>query len=219
MKRTEAAEEVAAPAARFNPSDEWLAAFRSQFHETLISLSVEYANELTAGIGSDTPTDKRYPRAIVLRALTDTHLGVLRWDHTTPLKPYITDAIRSHAQVDWKRARRRPERRFPHLHIEDKTASGRSVALDEIDRMYHERLTDREKANAALEELYARAADDPELRAYIDARRYEGSRAEVLREMNLSPEQYRQMARRLVQLIKQLSIEVRPQRDTEEGKP
>jgi len=81
MKRnqgwTEQAVEVEAPRWDFHPSVEWLAAFRSQFDDTLVALSVEYASELDAGVGSDKQKSKRYPRAVVLRALTDTHLGVL----------------------------------------------------------------------------------------------------------------------------------------------
>ena len=86
MKRDdEESEEVQAPP-HFAPSEEWLAAFRLQATETLVLLAVEYANTLAAGIGSEKPQDKRYPRTVVLRALADTQLGILRWDHTTPLK-------------------------------------------------------------------------------------------------------------------------------------
>jgi hypothetical protein len=216
MKRKEASEEVEA-LPRFDPSVEWLAAFRSQFDETLIALSVEYASELDAGIGSNKQTSKRYPRTVVLRALTDTQLGLLRWDHTTSLKEYIENAIQKRSLIDWRRARKRPERRFLHLRVEDRTASGRSHAQDEIDRLAFERLTDREKAQDAVAELRARAAADPDLRAYIDARCHEQSRADVLRDLQFSPERYRQVAYRLGRLIKQLSIEARPRRDSEEG--
>lgn len=215
-----AALEVDKPRDDFHPSIEWLAAFRSQFNSALVALSVEYASALDAGIGSDQRKSKRYPGAVVLRALTDTHVGVLRWDHTTPLKDYIAQAIRTRFPMDWKRAQKRPERRFRHLSIDERTSSGRSHAQDELDRLAFERLTEREKAHEALDELRERAAAaDPELAAYIDARRYESSRAEVLRDLQLSPERYRQIARRLGQLIKQLSIEARPQRDSEKGKP
>lgn len=211
--------EADAPRPDFHPSVEWLAAFRNQFNDTLVALSVEYATELDAGIGSDKRNSKRYPRAVVLRALTDTHVGVLRWDHTTSLKEYIEQAIRTRLAMDWKRAQKRPERRFLHLRIDEQTASGRSYAQEEIDRLAFERRNEREKAREALAELRERAAADPELAAYIDARCYEHSRAEVLRDLQLSPERYRQIARRLGQLIKQLSIEARPQRDSEKGKP
>jgi len=121
--------------------------------------------------------------------------------------------------MDWKRAQKRPERRFRHLRIDERTTRGRSYAQEEIDRLAFERLTDREKAREGLAELRARAAADPELAAYIEARCYEHSRTEVLRDLQLSPERYRQLARRLGQLIKQLSIEARPQRNSEKGKP
>ena len=85
--------------------------------------------------------------------------------------------------------------------------------------MVFERLTERERASEGIAELRARAADDPELRAYIDARCHEGSRAEVLRQTGLPPERYRQVARRLGQLIKQHSIEVRPRRGSGEDTP
>ena len=223
MKRKEAWEdavelmEAEAPRADFHPSIEWLAAFRSQFNDALVALSVEYASELDAGIGSDKQKSKRYPRAVVLRALTDTQLGVLRWDHTTSLKEYIAKAIRTRLAMDWKRAQKRPERRFRHLRIDERTASGRSYAQEEIDRLAFERLTDKEKAREALTELLKDA--DPELAAYIHERCYEHSRAEVCRVLQLSPERYRQLARRLGRLIKQLVIEARPQRDSEKGKP
>jgi hypothetical protein len=218
MKREEESEEVQAPS-RFAPSEEWLGAFRRQATETLMLLAVEYANMLDAGIGSEKPQDKRYPRTLVLRALADTLLGILRWDHTTPLRRHIEKAIQKRSRIEWKRARKRARQRYRHLYIEDMTPSGRSRALDELDRMVFERMTERERASEAIAELRARAADDPELRAYIDARCHKGSRAEVLRQTGLSPERYRQVARRLGQLIKQLSIEARPQRESEEGTP
>jgi hypothetical protein len=225
MKRKEAWEEAVeaveadAPRADFHPSIEWLAAFRSQFNDALVALSVEYANELDAGIGSDKQKSKRYPRAVVLRALTDAHVGVLRWDHTTSLKEYIEHALQTRLPMDWKRAQKRPERRFRHLRIDERTASGRSYAQEEIDRLVFERLTDREKAREGLAELLERAAAYPDLAEYIEARCYEASRAEVVRDLQLSPERYRQLARQLGRLIKQLSIEARPQRDSEKGKP
>jgi hypothetical protein len=212
MKRDdEESEEVQAPP-HFAPSEEWLAAFRRQATETLMLLAVEYANALDAGIGSEKPQDKRCPRTVVLRALADTQLGILRWDHTTPLKAHIEKAIQRRSRIEWKRARKRARRRYRHLSIDDTTPSGRSRALDELDRMVFERLAEREKASEAIAELRARAADDPDLRAYIDARCHNGSRADVLHQTELSPERYRQVARRLGQLIKQLSIEVRPRR-------
>jgi len=132
--------EAEAPRADFHPSAEWLAAFRSQFNDALVALSVEYASELDAGVGSDKQKSdkqksKRYPRAIVLRALTDTHVGVLHWDRTTPLKEYIEGAIKTRLPMDWKRAQKRPERRYRHLRIDERTASGRSYAQEEIDRL------------------------------------------------------------------------------------
>ncbi len=218
MKRDEESEEVQVPP-YFAPSEEWLAAFRRQATETLMLLAVEYSNTLDAGIGSEKPQDNRYPRTLVLRVLADTQLGILRWDHTTPLRLHIEKAIQKRSRIEWKRARKRARRRYRHLYIEDRTPSGRSPALDELDRMVFERLTERERASEAIAELRARAADDPELRAYIDARCHEGSRAEVLRQTGLSPERYRQVARRLGQLIKQLSIEVRPRRGSGEDTP
>jgi len=219
MKRDdEESEEVQAPP-HFAPSEEWLAEFRRQCTETLVLLTVQYANTLDAGIGSEQPQDKRYPRTVVLRALADTQLGILRWDHTTPLKAHIEKAIQKRSRIEWKRARKRARQRYRHLSIDDTTPSGRSLALDELDQMMFERLTERERASEAIAELRARAADDPELRAYIDARCRKGSRAEVLRQTGLSPERYRQVARRLGQLIKQLSIEVRPRRGSGEDTP
>jgi hypothetical protein len=219
MKRDdEETEEVQAPP-HFAPSEEWLAEFRRQCTEALVLLTVEYANTLDAGIGSEKPQDKRYPRTLVLRALADTQLGILRWDHTTPLKTHIEKAIQKRSRIKWKRARKRARQRYRHLSIEDRIPSGRSRALDELDRMVFERLTERERASEGIAELRARAADDPDLRAYIDARCHESSRAEVLRQTGLPPERYRQVARRLGQLIKQHSIEVRPRRGRGEDTP
>jgi hypothetical protein len=217
MKQRQASEEVETPR-RFHPSAEWILAFQNQFNDTLLSLAVEYANELDAGIGSDPSRNKRYSRALVLRALADTQLGILHWDHTTPLKPHIEQAIRNRSQIEWKRARRRPEHRYRHLRIDDTSATSRSRVLDELDRQAFNHLTDHEKAYEGLAELRARAANDPQLQAYIDARCRNSSRAEILREMGLSPEQYRQVARRLRQLIQRLSIEAHCRWDGEEGR-
>src|SRR5690348_2964873 len=138
MKRTQALEEVQSPPRNFHPSVEWLAAFRDQFDAALVALSVEYANELDAGIGSDKQNSKRYARQAVIDALTDTQLGILRWDHTTKLKDHIENSIRKRSEINWKRASKRPERRFPHLRIDELTASGRSYGLEEMDRLAFE---------------------------------------------------------------------------------
>lgn len=214
MKRQDDRDEVQAPP-RFTPSQEWIDAFHAQYSETLVQLAAEYAATLDAGIGSRQPRDKRYPHALVLRVLTDTQLGIYRWDHTTPLKDHVLRVIRNRSQIDWKRARKRAERRYRHLSIDD-TTNGRSHALDEADRLMFERLTDRQKALAAIRELSERAAFDPELSAFIVAYCHEGSRAEVLRKTGLSGERYRQVQRRLAQLIRQLSVEARPTRDSKE---
>ncbi|HEU4733430.1 MAG TPA: hypothetical protein VFT22_36305 [Kofleriaceae bacterium] len=218
MKREEESEEVRAPS-RFTPSEEWLAAFRRAYNEVLVQLAAEYAAERMAGIGENSVRDKHYPRTLVLHVLTDTFLGIVRWDHHTPLVDHVKKVIRSRSRIDWKRARKRAHRRYRHLYIEATTTNGRSRALEEADRIFFERQTDRERAAAALEELRARAADDPELLAYLDALQFNGSRMEVLRQTGLPPERYRQMRRRLVQLIKQLSIEARPLRGYEGHTP
>lgn len=219
MKRKQALEEVQSPPPDFHPSIEWLAAFRDQFDAALVALSVEYASELDAGIGSDKQNSKRYAREVVIDALTDTQLGILRWDHTTKLKDHIEKSIRKRSEINWKRASKRPERRFLHLRIDEQTASGRSYAVEEVDRLEFERLTDREKASEALDELRARAADDPDLLGFIEARCYDDSKDEIVRQLQLSPERYRQMLRRLKRLTKDMSIEAHPRRDNEEDTP
>jgi hypothetical protein len=219
MKREGEWDEVQAPP-RFTPSKEWREAFHDQCNDTLVRLAIEYATERDAGIGSpaSSPSDKRYTAALVLRVLTDTQLGVHRWDHHTPLDDHVLKILQSYARLAWKRAKKRPTRRWPHLAIEDATARGRSHALAELDRLVFEELNDRQRAHSALDELRERVADDPELSAFITAYCHEGSRTKVLRETGLSGEQYRQVRRRLRRAAQELSIEARPVRANHERK-
>jgi hypothetical protein len=217
MKREEESEEVRAPS-RFTPSDEWLAAFDRGYNVVLSQLAADYATERMAGIGEG-PMRTRFPRTLVIQVLADTLLGIVRWDHNTPLDEHVKKVIRNRSRIDWKRARKRARRRYRHVHIETTSATGRSRALEEADRMLFEQKTERERAAEALDELRARAVDDPELLAYLDALRFTGSRTEVLQETGLSPDQYRQMRRRLGEIIKQLSIEARPLKGYEDHTP
>ena len=221
MKREGDWDEVQAPP-RFTPTKEWSDAYHRQCNDTLVRLAIEYATARDAGIGnrssSVSTADKHYSAALVLRVLTDTQLGIHRWDHTTPLYDHVLKILQSHARIAWKRAKKRPTRRWPHFAIEDTTARGRSYALAELDRRVFEDLSDAQRAHSALDELRERVANDPELSAFITAFCYEGSRAEVLRETGLSDEQYRQVRRRLMRAAKELSIEARPSRAKNERK-
>jgi hypothetical protein len=218
MAREEESGEVQPPS-RFIPPPEWLAAFHREYSGTLALLVAGYATERAAGVGRAQRRDKRYPRALVVRVLTDTLLGIVRWDHTTSLRDHVVRVIRKRSRIHWKRTSRRAEQRYRHLHIEATNASGRSHAQEELDRITWQLQTEREHALAGLAELGARAVGDPELLAYLHARFCGDSPAEAARQVGLSPERHERMRRRLGQLIKQLSIEARPSGRSEDTTP
>lgn len=218
MTREEESGDAQAPS-RFIPPPEWLAAFHREYAGTLAVLVAGYATERAAGIGPPPRRDKRYPRALVVHVLTDTLLGIVRWDHTTPLRDHVVRVIRKRSRINWKRARRRAQDRYRHLHIEATNANGRSHAQEELDRITWQAQTDRDRARAGLAELGALAVGDPEVLAYLQARFREASPGDAARQVGLSPERHERVRRRLGQLIKQLSIEARPFGRSEETKP
>lgn len=219
MKRELESEEVEAPS-RFVHSEEWIAAFRREYNTTMVRLIAGYAEERSGGIGPPSETNVRFPRALVVKALTDTFLGNVRWDPATPLDEHIQRVIRQRSQIDWKRASRRAKTQYRHIYIDATTATGRLRGLEELDRfLVQQQDTSRENAEEALEVLRQCAAEDPELLAYIDAWKEGGSRTEVMDRAGLSPTQYRQVRRRFVRLIKQLPFDARPSMNSEESKP
>ena len=244
MKREQGSEgetEVRGPS-RFVPPEAWIAAFQRQYSGVMIQLVAGYAIERMAGVGAAPNVDdahdqddqddaaervagvgaalnaddppETFPRVLVFKALTDTLVGVVRWNpNTKTLEKHIRDVIKGRAKIDWKHAKKRAETKYPHPSIDTTNANGRSPTLEEVDRVLSDRQSDPRAtayAREALDELRQRAHEDPELLAYIAARANGVPRAELMRVTGLSIASYRKVRRRLIQLNKQLSIHATP---------
>lgn len=203
--------EEGSPALRFVPSEAWIAAFQREYNGVMVRLVAGYAGHRVAGIGAVLPTHDRHPRELVVKALSDTLLGVVRWNpNAKTLENHIRDVIRRRSAIDWKRAKK-----YPHESIDATNENGHSPMLAEVDSALAGRQPDPQAAEIAakaLAELGQLAEDDPELLAYIEARADGLSRAELLRITGLSLAKYRKVRRRLARLVQQLSIQAGPRR-------
>jgi hypothetical protein len=168
-----------------------------------------YATRRVSGACKPPPDDDD-PRDLVVNALSDTLLGLVRWDpDTRDLKEHLRDVIRRRTSADWDRVRK-----FPHQSIDAVPQDGTSPVQEEADRALRERLPDpraTEKAAEALAWLHQRAKDDPEVLALIRAKAQGAtSRAEVMRLTGFSLQQYRAVRCRLNRIVAQLPFQVRP---------
>jgi hypothetical protein len=203
---------------QFVPSDLWLEQFRKEYSGVMTRLVSSYVARRGAGIGqpADGNDNDRDARDAVVRALSDTLLGIERWDPSSiALEDHIKDVLKRQTPLDWERGKKH------HYSIDATTPESRAPFINEVDRTLRERHGDPQaqtQARAAAAELRQLAADDPELLAYLDAMALELTRSEVLAMTGMSLKRYRNVRRRLSSLLSQLSTHVRPPRG-QQGKP
>lgn len=193
--------------AHFEPTQAWHDAFRKQYDTTLLLLAKVYAARRLSGAPGSPRADEEHARQLVLDALGDTLLGVVRWDpDTKSLAQHVQDVIKRRTALD-KRASR-----FRHESMDATSAHGESPALVEAERVLRERAPDPEAAEEAARRvavLRCHAARDAQVLAVIDAiiAGCETS-AEVQQRTGLSELEYRRVRRRYSRLIKRVAAQL-----------
>jgi len=201
----------------FAPSAEWRAELERELTPELLVQLKRFAAGRLAGFGDGGKVDMDRAEELAMSSASDTVRGHVTWNpQRKTLKKHIEDVIDRRLWLDWKRASK-----FRHESIHASADDENSTTLDELEHALAERYPDAEstaKAADALDELEQRARADPELAAYIDARADELTGADLQQATGLSPECIRRVRRRLDEIRKQLSYQVRPQRGPMRGK-
>jgi hypothetical protein len=204
----------------FVPSKDWINALEAQCTEEMLQLARRYASRRARGVGY--VNDDYHASELVQDALTDTTIGVLRWDPSVkPLQQHIHDVIKVRTNHDRKRAQR-----FPHESIDVLDSDGEATTLAEVEATLLERSTeppDDPVALAAerLAKLRQLAAGDRTVLRLINAfARGADSKADALRVAELSSVAYDNARRRLRRLVTQLSsppsrTDTSPQKENE----
>jgi hypothetical protein len=192
-------------------SDDWRAEFDRQLSEELLNRLKGFAARRLAGYGGARKVDMDRAEELAVSSASDTACGRVAWNpERRSLEQHLQNVIGRRLWLDWKHAQKfRPES------IEASADDDRSTTLDDMEHALAERFPDAEstaKAAEALDELERRARADPELAAYIDARTEGLTGADLQQATGLSPEGIRRVRRRLDEIAKQLSYQVRPGR-------
>jgi hypothetical protein len=201
------------PPARFVPSEEWTDAFDLECTDLLLKQARRYAAYLARVFGWESPAnDEYYADELVQDVVTDTLLGVLRWQPPRRLETHLWDAIRSRARRDAERAER-----LPHDSM-DVGADGEPRTLAEVEAQL---LAD---APQAPPETAARAAETASelsklargkqlLLQLLDAFASGAtSKEDVMRVANMSSLDYRNALRQLRRAVEQLPCHLKPRR-------
>ena len=193
------------PSPPFVPSEDWINALEEQCTEEVLQRARRYAARRAHGVGHI--DDGYHASELVQDALSDTTIGVLRWDPSTKtLERHIQDVIKMRTNYDRKRARR-----FPHESIDVLDPEGESATLAEVEATLLERSSDTPAAPLVLAaerlaKLRQLAAGDRAVLRLLDAlARGATCKADALRVAELSSVAYNNARRRLRRLVTQLS--------------
>ena len=191
------------PPLPFVPSEGWISALEEQCTEEMLQRARRYAARHAYGVGRI--NDDYYAGELVQDALTDTTIGVLRWDPSTKtLQQHIQDVIKMRTHYDRKRAQR-----FPHESLDMLDADGETATMAEVEATLLDRSPEAPSEPVALErlaKLRQLAAGDRAVLRLLDAlARGATSKADVLRVAELSSVAYDNARRRLRRLVTQLS--------------
>lgn len=196
---------------KFNPSPEWRAEFKRQMTLALLKRLKAFAARRLAGYGSGGAVDMDYAEDLAASAAHDTACGRVTWNfERRKLEKHLQYVIRRRLSLDFKHARK-----FRLESIDAAADDHRSTIVADMEQALAERYADAESTeNAidALNELEQRAHSDPELAAYIDARKDDLTGADLESATGLAPEAVRRVRRRLDAIGKQLPYQVRPTR-------
>lgn len=195
-------------AAPFQPSEEWIDAFKTQCTEKLrLDLRV-YARvrargvRRVGGLGDDAYADD-----LVANALADTLFGEITWDPSAKaLYDHAKDTIRYRTRDDRKHAKRYQVKRIdaPRTGSELRATRGLVEASLQQDRAAESADT-AILAGEVLEQLRQLAASDPPVLRYLDALVAGATtRPEIMEAAGLSIRAFRNTRDRLGRLVAQL---------------
>jgi hypothetical protein len=208
------------PPARFVPSEEWTDAFDLECTELLLKQARRFAAHLAHVFGWDSPAnDAYYADELVQNVVTDTLLGVLRWEpgppgeNRRPFAVHLYDAIRLRARRDAERAERLPHESMSVMGDDDEP---RALAEVEAQLLADAPQATPETAARAAEtaiELRKLARGKQLLLQLLDAfARDATSREDVMRVSNMSSLDYRNALRQLRRAVEQLPDHLKPRR-------
>ncbi|HEU4726476.1 MAG TPA: hypothetical protein VFT22_01245 [Kofleriaceae bacterium] len=203
------------PSGAFVPPEPWIDAFDSQCTEQLLKRARRVAAQRARDFGWDSPAnDTYYAKELVQNVLTDTLLGVLRWDpNAETLEAHLFDEIRLRAWRDAKRAQR-----LPHASIDTVNEGGESPVLSELEEHLRANAPEAPVATVAraaetTAALRALAQDKPLVIRILDAFSAGATRKEdVMCAVEISSSQYHNGRRQLARLVEQLPDSLRPRR-------
>lgn len=208
--------------ASFVPSEAWIDAFEDQCTDAMLKGVRRFAAYRARFLGwNGSSNDAYYAEELAQNAVTDTMLGVLRWDPSVQsLERHLLDAIRLRARRDRAHAER-----YPHASIDASDSDDESGVLAEAEASLladrpdataesTERAESAERAAATTANLRAGTADDPLAQRFLDAIE-EGatSRSDIMRIAGLTSAEYHNTRRRLARLVAQLPRHLQPGRD------
>lgn len=194
--------------APFQPSEEWIDAFKAQCTEKLRLDLRTYARFRARGVRRvGGLADDAYADDLVADALADTLFGSIAWDPITKsLYDHAKDTIRYRTRDDRKHAKRYQVRRMdaPRTSGEQRATRGLVEASLQQDRAA-ESADNAIHASEVLDQLRMLAANDPPVLRYLDALTAGAqTRTEIMEAAGLSMRAFRNTRDRLGRLVVQL---------------
>lgn len=198
--------------APFQPTEEWIDAFKKQCTEAMRLDLREYARRRARGVGrAGAHVDDSYADDLVANAIADTLFGVVAWDpNAKTLYQHGEDTIRYRTRHDRHRAKR-----FKHRRIDAPTSAAEQQAtygLLETSLQHDQSGGTAETAifaNEVLTQVRELAAGDPPVLRYLDAIVAGAqTRTEIMEATKMTTKTFRNTRDRLGRLIEQLDQQV-----------
>jgi DNA-directed RNA polymerase specialized sigma24 family protein len=201
----------------FIASEEWIDAFEAQCTTDLYKKLKRFAVRRARNVArAGASVDDYYTSELVQDALSDTALGVLRWDPTVKsLEAHARDVIATRTYHDWRRARR-----FRHESVDVLASDAPRTIMAEIEALLHEHEEDSRndvvtRAAEVIAQLRKLAAPDQEVLLLLGAFAVGAtSRKHVMEITGMSSTAYHNARSRLCRLVAQLSDPARPRQQT-----
>lgn len=195
----------------FQPTEEWIDAFKEQCTDKLRLDLRAYARRRARGVHRVGGLgDDAYADDLVADALADTLFGVVAWDPSAkPLYDHARDTIRYRTRDDRKHAKRYQMKRMDVMRTSDARATRGLVEASLQQDHAAESADTAILASEVLDQLRALAANDPAVLRYLDALVVGASkRPEIMEAANLSTRAFRNTRDRLGRLVAQLDQDV-----------
>ena len=199
---TESTEAVAAQP--FTPTEDWIQQYKKQCTPKLITGLNQFARTRALAVaGTGKKVDDYYARGLVLDALGDTWLGVVRWDPSKcNLGYHIYRTIDRRSEKHRKHAET-----FPHDSLGDDTDASRFAECEASELVEdHERPVKHAHGSETLGQIRALAARDKPLLRILDA--YDAgceTKEEVLAHAKMRHATYHKAYIRLRRIVRHLT--------------